>query len=57
MPYPIFDRSKLTLLPLSDREHDLSLDVILNLSDEIPAFENENLETLAKRIVEAHQRM
>jgi len=56
MPYPIFDRSKLTLLPLSDRQHDLSLDVILDLSDKIPAFENENLETLAKRIVEAHQR-
>jgi len=56
MPYPIFDRSKLNLLPLSDREHDLSMDVILDLSDEIPAFENENLETLAKRIVEAHQR-
>jgi len=56
MSYPIFDRSKLTLLPLSDREHDLSLDVILDLSDEIPAFEDENLETLAIRIVEAHQR-
>ena len=56
MPYPIFDRSKLNLLPLSDREHDLSMEIILDLSDEIPPFENENLETLAKRIVEAHQR-
>ena len=56
MPYPIFDRSKLHLLPLSDREHDLSMDVILNLTDEIPSFENINLAILAKRVVEAHQR-
>ncbi|MBT3368721.1 MAG: hypothetical protein HN416_16355, partial [Nitrospina sp.] len=55
MPYPIFDRSKLHLRPLLDRENDLSMDVILDLSDKIPAFENENLATLAKRIVEAHQ--
>jgi len=56
VPYPIFDRSKLNLLPLSDREHDLSIDAILDLSDQIPAFENENLEILAKRIVAARQR-
>jgi hypothetical protein len=56
MPYPIFDRSKLNLLPLSDREHDLSIDVILDLTDEIPSFENTNLAILAKRVVEAHQR-
>jgi hypothetical protein len=56
MPYPIFDRSRLNLLPLDDREHDLTLDVILNLSDEIPEFESENLEALANSVVEAKQR-
>lgn len=56
MPYPIFDRSKLKLLPLSDREHDLTMDVILDLSEEIPAFDSENLALLAERIVAAHQR-
>ena len=55
MPYPQFDRSKLSLLPLSDRENDLSMDTILALTDEIPTFENKNLEILADRIVEAHQ--
>jgi hypothetical protein len=56
MPYPQFDRSKLSLLPLSNREHDLSMETILALTDEIPNFENKNLEILANRIVEAHQR-
>jgi len=56
MPYPIFDRSRLNLNPQSDREHDLSMDVILDLTDEIPSFENANLTILAKRVVEAHQR-
>jgi len=56
MPYPIFDRSRLNLNPQSDREHDLSMDVILDLTDEIPSFENANLAILAKRVVEANQR-
>lgn len=56
MPYPIFDRSKLNLLPLSDREHDLSMQTILSLTDEMPPFENKNLEILAKRVAQAHRR-
>ena len=56
MPYPLFNRSKLKLLPLSDREHDLSMDVILDLKDEIPSFENKNLATIAQRVIQAQQR-
>ena len=56
MPYPKFDRSKLNLLPLSGREHDLSIDTILDLSAQIPTLDNKNLETLAKCIVDARQR-
>lgn len=55
MPYPIFDRSRLNLLPLAEREHDLTKGVILELTDEVPEFENKNLEALAKSIVRAHQ--
>lgn len=53
MPYPTFDRSRLKLKPLSEREHDLTRDVILDLSDPIPFYENHRLEILAERIIEA----
>ena len=53
MAYPLFDRTRLKLLPLSDREHDLSKDVILDLDDDIPSYENEGLSIVADRIIEA----
>lgn len=56
MPYPIFDRSKLELLPLSDREHDLSIDTVMELSGNQPQFKNKNLEILAERIVHAREK-
>ena len=56
MPYPIFDRSRLNLLPLADREHDLTLDVILGLTAEIPEYENKDLDAIARSIIEAKQR-
>lgn len=55
MPYETFDRSRLNLLPLAQRVHDLSLEVMLALDDPIPDFENKHLEVLADRIVEARQ--
>jgi hypothetical protein len=55
MPYPIFDRSKLCLLPLADRVHDLSLDMLLGLNAEIQPYENQNLEILAERVIKARQ--
>ncbi len=56
MPYPTFDRRRLQLKPLSEREHDLSRDVILNLSDPIPDYDNPRLAILADRIVKAKER-
>lgn len=56
MPYPLFDRSKLNLLPLSERIHDLNLDVVMDLDDPIPDYHNGNLAILAERIVAARQR-
>jgi hypothetical protein len=53
MPYPTFDRSRLILKPLSTREHDLTHDVILNLKDPIPNYENDRLNIIADRIIEA----
>lgn len=56
MPYPIFDRSRLHLKPLSQRIHDLDQTVILELEDPIPNYENPNLNILAERIIAAKAR-
>ena len=53
MPYPTFDRTRLQLKPLSEREHDLTREVILDLSDPIPQYDNPRLEVLAERIMAA----
>jgi hypothetical protein len=53
MPYPTFDRSRLKLKPINERIHDLSRDVILNLDETLPDYENPKLEILADRIIEA----
>ncbi len=51
MTHPIFDTSRLTLLPLGEREHDLFLDAILPL--EHPEFSHPSIETVAERILSA----
>ena len=56
MPYPTFDRTRLQLKPLSEREHDLSREVILDLSDPIPEYDNPRLAVLAERIIAAKSR-
>jgi len=53
MPYPIFDRSRLNLRPLSHRIHDLERSIILELDDTIPQNNNPNLNILAERIIAA----
>lgn len=54
MKFPIFDTSRLSLLPLAEREHNLDLSVILPLEpmDQV----NERLAAVAKRIVQAQKR-
>ena len=56
MPYPIFDRNRLILKPLSERVNDLQRDVFLCLTDPIPEFQDDNLEILAERIIKAKER-
>lgn len=57
MPFPLFDRSRLKLKPLSEREHDLQLrETMLDPNGPIPEFEHPSLDALAERIRQAKQR-
>jgi hypothetical protein len=56
MPFKKFDRSLLNLKPLAEREHDLTLDVMLGLQDAIPEFSNPTIDILAERIIKARER-
>ncbi len=56
MPFDIFDRSKIKLKDLSERDHDLTLDIMLGLDDEIPQFYHKNIETLTDKIIDAKKR-
>lgn len=48
--YELFDRSRLKLKPIHQREHELQIDRWLDLEDETPDFEHEDLSTVAKRL-------
>ena len=56
MPYPIFDRSRLHLLPLNQREHDVAVEDLYQLDDPVPPFESEVLAAVAQRVVAARRR-
>jgi hypothetical protein len=56
MPYPAFDRSRLHIKPLADRQHDLDLSAILPLDAPPPEFSHPAMPILAQRLVEAKQR-
>ncbi len=55
MPHPLFDRSRLRIQPLAQREHDLDLSIILPLDAPLPAFSHEALPVLGRRLVEARR--
>jgi hypothetical protein len=55
MPFPQFDRSKLTVQPLANRRHDLTLEVVQPL-DRAAAFQHPSLSTIGRRMVEAQAR-
>ena len=56
MPYPTFDRSRLVLRPLKQREHDMTLDDVLPLDAEVAEVEDPRLDTLAERILAAREK-
>jgi hypothetical protein len=49
----MFDRSRLRLLPLAERAHDLAIGNWLALDDETPRFAHDDLPHVAKRLAEA----
>lgn len=53
MPAPIFDRSALKIKPLSQRIHDLSRDVILDLETPTSFEHREELQGVAEKIIRA----
>jgi hypothetical protein len=55
MPYPLFDRSRLRIQPLSRRQHDLDLSTLLPLDAPLPAFSHPALPVLGQRLVEARR--
>ncbi|MBI3922568.1 MAG: hypothetical protein HY318_14190, partial [Armatimonadetes bacterium] len=56
MPFPQFDRSRLEVLPLAEREHDMLLDEVLPLAAPVKPFACPNLTTIADRVAEARRR-
>jgi len=55
MSYPMFDRSKLRLKPLRERQNDLNLDVLIYPESSYERLDQPDLEMLARRLVLARQ--
>ncbi len=55
MPYPMFDRSRLRLQPLSERMHDMTLADVLPLGAAVPPCDDPALPQVASRIIRARQ--
>jgi hypothetical protein len=53
MPFPQFDRSRLVIKPLAQRQHDLDLSVMLPLDADVPIFDHPAIPVLGRRLVEA----
>lgn len=53
MPFKQFDRSRLNIKPIHERIHDVSADIIMDISGEIPVFENPKLDEIAADLVNA----
>lgn len=54
MPFKLFDRSRLELKPLSERQHDITQAVMID-PDAPPVFEHPSIDVLADRIRRAKQ--
>ena len=56
MPFEQFDRSKLKMLPLSERNHDLNLSIMLDPETHKPEFKHPSIDSLAERILKAREK-
>ncbi len=54
-PYPIFNRSRLKLRPLHERQHGMSRAEIIPLNAPPPAFDDSDLQIVAHRVATAHK--
>lgn len=54
MPHPQFDRGRLRLLPLSERQHDIGLDIMLDPAAPV-AFEHPAIAAIAERMRAARE--
>jgi len=55
MPYPIFDRRRLELKPLSERVHDMTLADVLPLDAPVPPFDDPDLDQVVERVARARR--
>ena len=55
MPFPAFDRSRLRVQPLANRQHDLNMSVILGLNETGGNFSHPAIPILGRRLVEARK--
>jgi hypothetical protein len=55
VPYPLFDRSRLRIQPLAQRQHDLDLSALLPLDAPLTAFAHPALPVLGSRLAEARR--
>jgi len=55
MPYQMFDRGRLQLLPLSEREHDFHIHEVLGLDADLRMNDSAELNAVAKRVIEARK--
>ena len=56
MPFEIFDLNRLKLLPLAQREHDISVSEVLKDVSEVPAFDHPDLDAVCEAIRSAKKR-
>ncbi len=54
MPFPMFDRFQLKILPLGERINDLNYEVVKTLDAPVPPFNSPDLEAVSDAIVKAH---
>jgi hypothetical protein len=55
MPFPQFDRSRLRIKPLAERQHDLTLSHLLPLDEKPPPFDHAALAILGERLLAARK--
>ena len=55
MPFPTFDRSRLRLRPLAERDHDVHLPDLARLEDPLPPYDGADIPEIGRRLVAARR--